>query len=182
MTVQDDVSQLKDTIDALSLTMAGGINTPGAPVPSTSAADWQTITQTLAILSSQAQFANSNDYAALVNAIQALQAKWDGAMHIAANLPAQIAQLQADAAAAATPTVIAPFPPAPTVQPPGVVVVPGTSTTTTVAPGFTGGQTAAVGLVGAALGLGAGYLMWKSPHRVSNPRRRRHRKVSEASE
>jgi hypothetical protein len=176
MTVQDDIIQVQQDLDELARMMAGGTNLmAGGPIVSTSDADWQTIDGSIAILNNSAQFANSNDYASLINAVHAIRDKWNAIVASFPGINLDIGQLRTDAAAAAIPTVIAPFPPAPTIQPPGVVVVPPGNTTTVAAPGFTGGQTAAVGLVGAALGLGAGYLMWKSPHRVSNPRRRRHR-------
>jgi hypothetical protein len=175
MTVVDDANIIQADIDAMTAA-ANGI----PPATTTSAADWQTINGSITILNANAQFANSNDYAALVSAIHALGVKWDALTGVLSAMPAHVAQLKTDAAAAVTtPPAI---PPAVSTTTPGVVVVPGTNTTTTVAPGFTGGQTAAVGLVGAAVGLGVGYMMWKSPHRVSNPRRRRHRKASEASE
>lgn len=176
MTVVDDANVIQADIDAMTA-QANGV----PPATTTSAADWQTINGSITTLNANAQFANSNDYAALVSAIHALGVKWDGMTGVLNAMPAHVAQLKTDAAAlATTPPAL---PPAVSTTTPGVVVVPGANTTTTVAPlGFTGGQTATVGLVGAAVGLGVGWMMWKNPHRVSNPRRRRHRKVSEAAE
>jgi hypothetical protein len=181
MTVQDDLAQVQNDAIELNNIMTGGTNlTAGGPIVSTSAADWQSIQNAISVLNSNAQFVNSNDYATLVSSITAIKAKWDSAMSGVTQMPIDVTQLKASIAAAQpTPAL----PPARSTTTPGVVVVPGTNTTTVVpGAGFTGGQTAAVGLVGAALGLGAGYLMWKSPHRISNPRRRRHRKVSEAGQ
>ncbi len=178
MTLADDISSLQDTVSSLTGTMTGGPQPGGAPAVSLSTDDWNTILGSIAILNQNAQFTNSNDYASLVNAINAIKTKWDGTAHVAAAFAPQLTQLQNDAIQAGMPP--APMsPPAPGT--PGVVVVPGTSATTVVPgaqTGFTGGQTAAVGLVGAAVGLGVGWMMWKNPRR-SNPRRRRHRKVNE---
>jgi hypothetical protein len=181
MTVQDDITQVQQDLDELARIMAGGTNlVAGGPIVSTSAADWQTIDGSIAILNGSAQFANSNDYASLINAIQAIRDKWNTVVAAFPGVTADIGQLRTDAAAASAATPVLP-PPRSTTTP--VVVVPPASSTVTsaVTTGFSGAQTTAVGLVGAALGLGAGFLMWKSPHRVSNPRRRRHR-VREAQE
>lgn len=179
MTIADDVAQVQQDLDQLTLTLNGGGSSGGSSPPSTSAADWQAIDSTLSALGQNSLISNLNDYAVLMNAIRALRIKWDGANHILAHgLATDMTTLKVDAAA--TPAA-APTPAAVVVTTPAATSPAATSPAATAPGQFSTGQTATVGVVGVLVGLGGGYLLWKGPTRQRNPRRR-HRAKSEEAE